>query len=364
MRSKTRSRLIYDGYLCGPTLNGKLHLGNFKTFFKSIHHYYTQRKGSNCRLIVNITDIGDVIYDRAKTNERGPLLQCYINAEVRKFVRYLRLLGLKPWRLKLIRTSSSLKDISTLIKILARNWANTNKKLILDETGVYPNPESKVAYLWRNNDYVSKMYKLPLIDLVEHVSLKKEDLDELKPTRSRAFSLSGIPGWHCECAAIIANRINSQHMWHYGGADLRNIHHYNEEIILHELKPSLKITWCRTAVLCVKDEKMSKSLNNIISLEDCSNRIVRTTVKQVLESCSASKINQIDPNSFNRDSGIKDRPINLRQRRHKNLKRLALSRFQLRRRGDFVNADIIRARCSSYTFRDLKNQSQVYHEGT
>ena len=81
---------------------------------------------------------------------------------------------------------------------------------------------------------------------------------------------AGRPGWHIECSAMSNALLGKQFDIHGGGADLQFPHHENE-IAQSEcgygLKESPTNTWMHVGFVTIKEEKMSKSLNNFLTIK-------------------------------------------------------------------------------------------------
>jgi cysteinyl-tRNA synthetase len=79
----------------------------------------------------------------------------------------------------------------------------------------------------------------------------------------------GRPGWHIECSAMSLRHLGEQIDIHGGGNDLIFPHHENEiaqtECITG--KPFARY-WIHNGMLQLSGEKMSKSLGNLITIED------------------------------------------------------------------------------------------------
>ena len=57
-------------YACGPTVYGRLHVGNARPFVVfSLLKRFLEHEGYDAPLVVNVTDVNDKIYDAAR--ERG-----------------------------------------------------------------------------------------------------------------------------------------------------------------------------------------------------------------------------------------------------------------------------------------------------
>lgn len=81
----------------------------------------------------------------------------------------------------------------------------------------------------------------------------------------------GFPGWHIECSAMAMRYLGDQFAIHTGGIDHIPIHHTNEIAQAEGATgkhPFVKI-WVHHNFLRVEGEKMSKSLGNFTTLEDC-----------------------------------------------------------------------------------------------
>jgi len=80
---------------------------------------------------------------------------------------------------------------------------------------------------------------------------------------------TGRPGWHIECSTMANDLLGNQIDIHCGGLDLLFPHHENEiaQCEAHNHQTFANI-WVHGGMLNINGEKMSKSLNNFISLPD------------------------------------------------------------------------------------------------
>ena len=83
----------------------------------------------------------------------------------------------------------------------------------------------------------------------------------------------GRPGWHIECSAMAMRHLGESFDLHSGGIDLVFPHHENE-IAQSEAVTGKKFAnhWFHVAHLTVEGRKMSKSLENLYTLTDLSER--------------------------------------------------------------------------------------------
>ena len=83
----------------------------------------------------------------------------------------------------------------------------------------------------------------------------------------------GYPGWHLECATIIHKELGEPIDIHTGGIDHIPIHHTNEIAECHAAYGhDLSKYWLHCNFITIDDEKISKSLGNVYSLSDLSER--------------------------------------------------------------------------------------------
>jgi len=79
----------------------------------------------------------------------------------------------------------------------------------------------------------------------------------------------GRPGWHIECSAMASHYLGDQIDIHGGGRDLLFPHHENEVAQSEALTgKSFANYWMHNGLMRLDAEKMSKSLGNIIAIED------------------------------------------------------------------------------------------------
>jgi cysteinyl-tRNA synthetase len=79
----------------------------------------------------------------------------------------------------------------------------------------------------------------------------------------------GRPGWHIECSAMSRKYLGKTFDIHGGGKDLIFPHHENE-IAQSEgaTGQSFAMNWIHHGFVTIKDEKMSKSLNNFLTIRE------------------------------------------------------------------------------------------------
>ncbi len=109
-------------YACGPTVYSRIHIGNARPFVVfSVLKRYLERCGKRCRLVINITDVNDKIYEAARTE--GVASTDLAERCTRQYIEDTNLLGLgrpdaEP------KVTDTMDEITALIAVLVeRNLA-------------------------------------------------------------------------------------------------------------------------------------------------------------------------------------------------------------------------------------------------
>jgi len=79
---------------------------------------------------------------------------------------------------------------------------------------------------------------------------------------------SGRPGWHIECSAMAEKHLGPDFEIHGGGLDLRFPHHENELAQSRSRGYPFARVWIHNGMLELGEEKMSKSLGNVVTLRN------------------------------------------------------------------------------------------------
>jgi cysteinyl-tRNA synthetase len=108
---------------------------------------------------------------------------------------------------------------------------------------------------------------------------------------------SGRPGWHIECSAMNLHHLGEQIDIHGGGSDLIFPHHENEIAQSESFtdKPFSRY-WVHNGMLQFQGEKMSKSLGNVVTVEEFLENHNGNALRMVVLNASYRK-----PLKFNQD---------------------------------------------------------------
>jgi cysteinyl-tRNA synthetase len=235
-----------------------------------------RRLGYEPRLVINVTDINDKIYDAAR--EAGVPSDALAREMTRAYVEDTDRLDLgRPDAEPL--ASETIAEIIELIEALI-------------ESGHAYESGGDVYYRVRSfPDYGKLSNRDPAeMDQGEEAgtaSLKEDPLDFAlwkahKTDEDTSWPSpwgEGRPGWHIECSAMGEKLLGTDFDIHGGGVDLVFPHHENE-IAQTEAARGVPLArlWMHNGMIRVADEKMSKSVGNIFQLSEALDRYGRDAV--------------------------------------------------------------------------------------
>ena len=249
-------------YVCGPTVYDLLHIGNFRgLIFFNVLRNWLKHLGYSVNYVYNYTDIDDKIIKKSK--EENKLVSEISSKFIKEFENDFKLL-------KISKASHNPK---------CTDYINDIISFISDLI------EKKFAYVRNNNVFFSckkfsaygKLSGKNIEDLISGhritINQDKENpidfvlwkpSDHGEPGWESPWG-RGRPGWHIECSVMANAILGDQIDIHGGGMDLIFPHHENE-IAQSESKTGKKFAkyWVHNNFIKFDDQKMSKSLGNII----------------------------------------------------------------------------------------------------
>jgi len=269
-------------YVCGPTVYDSPHIGNARAMvvYDILYRLLIHNFGKECvQYVRNITDVDDKIIERASSRK---ISIADLTAEVTKeFHSNIKYLGCLTPNVEPTATSHIDDMIMIIKKLLASNNAYIANQHVYFDVSTYP------EYTKLSNRKFDEM-----LDGVrnENDPSKKQPFDFVlwKPAndneaRSANFDSPwgvGRPGWHIECSAMSNKYLGADFDIHGGGADLIFPHHTNEIAQSKCAFPnSLHAKyWVHNGFLTCNGEKMSKSLNNFITVHDLIDKKIKGDV--------------------------------------------------------------------------------------
>jgi cysteinyl-tRNA synthetase len=253
-------------YVCGPTVYAKAHIGHaMSALVFDIIRRYLEFKGYAVTHVMNFTDVDDKIILRAREKGMDPfaLGEIYIA----EFVEHLKAFNILPATVNPRATQEMDQIINMIAGLIEKGFA------YVVDGDVYFRVTKDREYgklSGRRMDDMQSGYRIDVDARKEHpmdFALWKA----AKPGEPAWDSPwgKGRPGWHIECSAMNLNHLGEQIDIHGGGNDLIFPHHENE-IAQSESFTGKQFAryWIHNGMLQLSGEKMSKSIGNLISIED------------------------------------------------------------------------------------------------
>jgi cysteinyl-tRNA synthetase len=261
-------------YACGPTVYSRIHIGNARPFVVfSVLKRYLERRGMRARLVINITDVNDKIYDAARAE--GVRSTDLAERCARQYRDDTDLLGLGRPDAEPLVTECMDEIVALIGDLIARGLAYTAGGDVYFRVRAFPDYGCLSG---RRTDDMTD---------TDPGERKEDPLDfALWKGRKEGEDASwdspwgpGRPGWHIECSAMAERELGMGFAVHGGGIDLVFPHHENEIAQSQGAHgaPFAHI-WMHNEMLELSDSKMSKSIGNIALLSDVVERWGADTV--------------------------------------------------------------------------------------
>ncbi len=272
-------------YTCGLTVYSRGHIGNFRTFvcLDLLRRTLKYVCGFGMHHVMNYTDVDDKTI--AGAQKAGLPLREYTGQFISAFREDAAKLGIEvPEETPRATDEGNLRAMTDMVQALARHGHTyTSDGSIYFKISTLPQ-YGRLARL--DHDGIQPGAR------IDSDSYAKEDARDFvlwKATRPGEptwdFGVGpGRPGWHIECSAMALRFLGGPPIdVHAGGIDLVFPHHENEiaqsEGATHE---TFSRFWVHVEHLLVDDQKMSKSLGNMFTLKDVTERGFRASAMRYL----------------------------------------------------------------------------------
>ena len=258
-------------YVCGVTPYSSTHVGHALSYVVfDVLRRYLEHIGYEVLHVQNFTDIDDKIIQRAQ--DEGVKEEALVQRYIQDF--FATMDGLNIQRAH--HYPRATQEIPSIIKTIER---------LIEGDFAYPAGGDVFFRVNRSEDY-GKLSHRTLEGMIAGARIqvdedKEHPMDfalwkgakEGEPAWDSPWG-PGRPGWHIECTAMSLDRLGDPLDIHGGGMDLVFPHHENE-IAQSEAftgRQPFSRYWVHNGLLQFGDDKMSKSLGNLVSAEEALGR--------------------------------------------------------------------------------------------
>lgn len=272
-------------YSCGPTVYHYAHLGNFRTYLTAdILRRVLEYNDYTVNHVINITDVGHLSNNEIGEDEDK------IEAAARREKK-------TAWEIAKFYTRAFLTDWQKLNLKMPTRWAKATNHIdemiglikVLEVRGMTYQTRDGVYFDTTKAYNYTELSGKKLEDLLVGARVEP-NVDKKHPADFALWKFSskdglrrqmewkspwgvGFPGWHIECSAMSTKYLGQPFDIHTGGVDLIFPHHTNEIAQSYgAYQKPLANFWLYNEFMMVDGQKMSKSLNNVYTISDITNK--------------------------------------------------------------------------------------------
>ena len=257
-------------YFCGPTVYNQLHIGNYRAALvadllsKTVKGIFPK-----VSYVSNITDIDDKIIKAA--TDQGCSITDITQKYYKKFMEDAALLGIAKPDIQPFATDYVDEMIVYIQQLITNGTAYEINGNVLFDVSKFTNYGCLSDRCIEDQDSGSRIK-------VEEYKNNPNDFILWKPSSDTEPGWdspwgTGRPGWHLECSVMSESSLGVPFDIHGGGNDLKFPHHDNEIAQTCGFHNNSDPTcfakyWVHNGFLNLADEKMSKSLGNVVYIDD------------------------------------------------------------------------------------------------
>ena len=259
-------------YACGPTVYSRIHIGNARPYVVfSVLARFLRAEGYSPRLVINVTDVNDKIYDAARAAgvPSADLARRMTDAYREDTER----LGLGRPDAEPLATETMTQIIELIETLVEGGHAYPSggdvyfRVASFEEYGKLSNRDTDA--MDQGEEAGSAQLKESPLDFALWKGAKEGEDTAWDSPWGR-----GRPGWHIECSAMAEAELGTTFEIHGGGSDLVFPHHENE-IAQSEAargEPLARVWMHNGMVLTGPEAKMAKSVGNVFLLHEALDR--------------------------------------------------------------------------------------------
>ena len=270
-------------YVCGPTVYNYAHIGNarppvvFDLLTRLLRRHYP-------RVIYarNITDVDDKIIKAAE--QQNVAISEITDFFTKAYRADMAGLGVMPPDLEPCATDHMGEMIAMIEQLIKTDHAYESEHHVLFAVDSYPD------YGTLSGRCLDEMLDGARVEVAQY-KRAAADFVLWKPSSDQQPGWDspwgrGRPGWHIECSAMSKAHLGETIDIHGGGNDLKFPHHENERaqsVCAHGGKPFANY-WVHNGFVTLDNDKMSKSLGNVVTVHELLQRYPGEVLRLVLMS--------------------------------------------------------------------------------
>ena len=267
-------------YVCGPTVYDRAHIGNARTVvvFDMLYRLLCEVYGEKSVIYArNYTDVDDKIITAAQ--DRNEPIEDITSKTIRWYEEDMEAIGaLQPNEKP--RATDYIQQMQDMIaELITRGFAypatHEGEGHVLFRVQKYDKHNNYGVLSGQSLETIRAGERVEIAsykdDPADFVLWKPSNADE--PGWDSPWGKSpgrGRPGWHIECSAMARALFGAVFDIHGGGLDLQFPHHENEiaQSCACSGESKMANVWMHNEMLQVEGRKMSKSLNNFLTVKD------------------------------------------------------------------------------------------------
>jgi L-cysteine:1D-myo-inositol 2-amino-2-deoxy-alpha-D-glucopyranoside ligase len=275
-------------YVCGVTPYDSGHMGHAFTFCVfDVLARWVEASGFRVSYVQNVTDVDDPLFERARRD--GVRWDELAAEQVRALRSDMAALGWRPPDV-MPHVSGEIATVLEAVERLAAAGYAYQTDAVYFEASRYPGYGALSRRSRRS--MISKLRDEGLLGEVGP-GHKRDELDfplwrpsaPDEPAWPSPFG-EGRPGWHIECSAMAMRYLGEQLDLHGGGRDLLFSHHESERAQSETLTGCVPFAraWMHTGMVRYGGHKMSKSLGNLVVVQEALERAPAAALRLYLAS--------------------------------------------------------------------------------
>ncbi len=268
-------------YVCGPTVYGDAHLGHARASISfDIVFRYLKYIGYKVRYVSNITDVGhlendadegeDKIAKKARLEQLEPME--IVHHFTNRYYENMNMLNIERPSIEPRASGHIPEQLEMVQEIFKNGFAYESNGSVYFDVKKYNEKHNYGKLSGRKiEDLLETTRQLEgqseKRNSFDFALWKKADTRHIMRWKSEWSD--GFPGWHLECSAMGMKYLGKKFDIHGGGLDLQFPHHECEiaQSVAANGEEAVKY-WMHNNLITIDGKKMSKSLNNFITLYD------------------------------------------------------------------------------------------------